>query len=257
MDPGAESDRRGPSGKEIGELTVDIRFTADRVLFRMNPPLRTPEKEKEVELPSVFRMQGYACPSVDDRYGPPEEWKYLSTDQIWTMERIPLVATVEVQSDAAWHAEVDARIGMDTAEPPKGLGSDGKPLDADLWGRMVRANSELTRKHNAQVWYWPPETPDEFTSRYEARLDAHLQIVLRLSEMGLARWHELCLRFLGSHLVPCTLTLMHLDFAQQDENTARGGLPTWSRFVEGQFPARAFFSFLLRAGTEWDDVKFT
>lgn len=230
---------------------MDIHFACESVGFWISggDPLRLARVEEgSVEEGSVedgtspFFLRGYACADIDSSSGPPDEQKYLSLAHIWTIERLPLRASVRVVNDAQWAREIDLTTNGRYRTWPSDLlalaASGGRSQKETLAAAFGRRLGEA----RATVSYSPPN-PDG------RRFDAHLQITLRLDSSAMDAWKDLWTHRTGLAGKACTVTVQDVRFSSTAEYAASDGLPTWGLFVKGELEAPASY-FAMSYGVE-------
>ena len=229
---------------------MNIRFAAENFRLGLSRGFMF-WKPTDAEL-SPYQATGLACAHVDDRYGPPQEWGFLDTKDMWRMERTPLLTTVFAVPDELW----TQRFADEEVSWPSQwmVGEQGTPLDADVVKMTLRSHAKRVAESYAIVYYVPPPEKDEYSS-FRDRLDAELQITLRMSAAGMAQWNELGQRYLGADLFPLTISVSHIYFAHSDAASADTGSPTWRRFIGGHLSAPAYSGFSIRGSSRWDDLE--
>jgi hypothetical protein len=206
---------------------------------------------------SPFHLSGLACAYVESRFHPPDEWDYLSHPHIWTIERLPLRASVHAYTEAQWDREM--MIGEHTwpaslvAAATKAIG-DGSD---DLRSKAVTAafNARMA-KARAMAYYRPPRPDDEYARWRDDRFDAALSIGLRMDAAGWQRWNDLWTYRHDARVPACSVTIDNLSFSKSDADAAHSGIPTWSLFIAGEVNAPAP-SFDVRVAPTWDEIAFS
>jgi hypothetical protein len=256
---------------------MDLHFACESACFELQKGDVFWEAPGE-SLQSPFYLRGLSCAKVEDRYGPPHEWEFLSLAHIWTIERLPLRTTVRVVSDVEWASEIGVTCGVDrhmewmdellaASEELAGDHSAGRCFDGALAAHpginaasppsdaLSAAFSTRLSLAQAKVFCNPPTTGDPDLRFRDGTEDAHLQITLRLDETGRREWDRLWLPALSGRLPACKIVLRGLRFSESVRNAAFSGLPTWSHFVSGEFEMpSSHFEMTVKAS--WTDLNF-
>lgn len=202
---------------------------------------------------SQFVLRGLASVHVDDDYGPPAEWNYLTTGQISTIERTPLTATVQVETEEAWPSIYTGAV-EGYVDKSRLVNDEGKAISADDFFGVSRAVHASALDSDAIVHYNAPWKERDFP--HNGRDDARLQILLRVKPNALEEWHHFCRDGLSRGTPPCTVTLWGVGFSDREHARIEGASPTWRRFVAGHFPAVAGMGYTWQAERSWDRLVY-
>ena len=200
---------------------------------------------------SRYWLTGLCSLYVDDRFGPPPEWKLFDTQFLSALERTPLVAHVNAVPEDKWEQTF---AGGDRGWA-SGLLRDsaGVPHTPEFLETLYEAFDTAAREASAMVFYVEPDPED--LSAFDDQ-DAKVFINLRMTDAQLVDWMNLGRKFLGAFPPPCAITVDDIYFAIDDFASAKTGHPTWERFIEGYAHASSD-TYDLRIGANWDDIEFT
>jgi hypothetical protein len=218
---------------------LDLRFGCEKIGHALSSPGG-----------SRYWLTGLCSLHVDDRFGPPPEWNLFDIPFLSAVQKIPLVAHVNVIPDGEW----EKRFAVGDRGWPSNWLKDpqGNTLPPDFVQSLYAAFAKAAKDASVMVFYVEPDP--EYLSVFDSR-DAKVFITLRMTEAQILDWTNLGRKFLGTLPPPCSLTVDDIYFTISDSASALTGHPTWQRFVEGQAYAMSE-SYELKVAASWDDIEF-